>query len=110
LGYVLSKEPKVQYSPSELKVFEIVSRYSHKKKELPTTKVVTLDFYEFGELPFNADIIIGGTIRSLQKKMDVNREAVKLERVKFPGQLVMWKIENRTNATKRVGKVLRPTG
>lgn len=88
MGYILSKEPKIKYAPAEIKVFKIISAY---RKPI-TTKMIVEDFYFTlkGAKPFHADNIIGGTIRTLRKKIALNKEPFILARLKVSGKPVEW--------------------
>lgn len=92
MAYTLSKKPKVKYSPSEEKVFRIIRTYAGRKKKLPTTKMVSLDLYgDHAGVPYHADQIVSGSLRSLRKKILTNEEPFRLEKIKVPGQKeVMW--------------------
>ena len=93
MAYILSKNPKVRYSPTEQEVFRILARYAGNVKKLPTTQLVSWDLYgDAGDLPFHADQIAGGAIRSLMRKLDANEEPFKLQRVKIPGKKVVWRL------------------
>jgi hypothetical protein len=95
LGFTLSKDPKVRYSPAEEKVFEIISAY----KKPVTTKVVIQDYFgPFGEVPYHAKDITGSNIRSLRRKVSVNQEPFNIERVKVPGKPVGWTLKKRAIA------------
>lgn len=95
---MLSKSPKIKYSPSEQAVFIILSKYAGRKKKLPTTQLVSWDLYgNLDEMPFHAYQMTGGIIRSLRKKLIANEEPFKLEKIKVPGKKVMWQLEKNHN-------------
>ena len=69
------------YSPTEARVFSILAAAG-----VPMTSEQLLPkVYRGGDRPYHARIIVNSTIHRLADKMDANREAYKIKRVKRKG-------------------------
>jgi predicted transcriptional regulator len=69
------------YSPTEVRVFNALV-----KAESPMTSDQLLPkIYRAGDRPYHARIVVNSTVHRLAEKMDINREAYKIKRVKRKG-------------------------
>ena len=83
----LSEGATVRYSPSERLVFDIIKR---KSQPITSTAIVAAFYKAKGKkAPYNSRQIVMGSLRSLLKKMAVNKETVKIERIKKEGNKVL---------------------
>lgn len=78
----LSKEPRNKYSPAEVSLFEVLASF---KKPINLNDLA-LGHYAPGPLPFNWQPIIRVTLNQLMKKMELNKEPMRIERIKTQGE------------------------
>lgn len=78
----LSENPRTKYSPAELSLFQILA----KCKKPIKLGALALGHYAPGPLPFNYQPIVRVTLNQLMKKMDLNKEAWCINKIKTPGE------------------------
>jgi hypothetical protein len=87
MAYSLSENGSVGYSPSERLVFKILNRRS---LPTPSTIIVGSFYKEKGSsVPYNSRQIVMGSLRSLVKKLEANKEEFRVKRIKREGNKVL---------------------
>ena len=69
------------YSPAEVRVFEILYRAGAPM----TSEQLLPKVYRGDDRPYHARIVVNSTVHRLAEKLDINREAYKIKRVKRKG-------------------------
>lgn len=78
----LSENPKNKYSPAERSLFQILAS----NKFNLNLQALALEHYAPGPLPLNWQPIVRVTLNQLMKKMELNKEAWRIEKIKTPGE------------------------
>ncbi len=87
MAFTLSDEGKLKYSPSERLVFQILS---HKPLSYSSTAIVTAFYKTKGQPPpYNSRAIVMGSVRSLVRKVELNKEPFIVRRLKEQGNKVL---------------------
>jgi hypothetical protein len=84
LAFHLNDEGKLRYSPSERLVFDILNR----KPSFPllSTEIISAFYKSKGQPPpYNCRQIVMGSVRSLVRKVELNKEPFKVQRIKEQG-------------------------
>jgi hypothetical protein len=87
LAYTLNEEAKLRYSLSERLVFQIIGR-----KPLPvSSSAVVAQYYKAKDVepPYNCRPIVMGALRSLVRKVEINKEPFTIKRIKHQGNKVL---------------------
>jgi hypothetical protein len=82
LRFKLSDNPRNRYSPAELSLFEELASSKHNLN----LQSLALGHYAPGPLPFNWQPIVRVTLNQLMKKMELNKEPVRIEKIKTHGE------------------------
>lgn len=84
-NFTLGAGSRVRYAPLERALFALL------KDEPQTTIALAMRHYR-KNAPFNARLVIGGRLRSLQRKMKENREPVRvaLSKRRGPHPIEAW--------------------
>ncbi len=79
----LSDTPRNKYSPAESSLFEVLASC---KKQPITLGRLALGHYAPGPRPLNWRPIVRVTLGQLMKKMDLNKELWRINKIKTPGE------------------------
>lgn len=84
-----SEKVKVRYSPSEVRLFGILS--NNKRKRMAVGDLIQA-FYPRGSVPFHGRTIVNGIVNSLIRKTHHNREDFRMKRSpqRGPHQTEVW--------------------
>lgn len=78
----LSESVRHKYSPTEAALFALIA----KSKKPLTLNDLALAHYAPGSFPLNWQPILRVTLTQLVKKMEANKEKLRVEKIKTPGE------------------------
>lgn len=78
----LSDNPRNKYSSAEVSLFQVIASY----RAPITLGDLALEHYAPGPMPLNWQPIVRVTLNQLMKKMELNKEPMRIDKIKTPGE------------------------